>query len=292
MPDRRLQDGVRLPARLERLVGERRPRAGRIASPPNGALVDLEVGRQDEHARRASADDLRADAVARQQDDLHDRCRGGPVSGHALRRTAMHSSTLDDVGVLRLDVEEVRLVRRLGPVADALARDDRRPAVLEQVDRRRADAARRRRAAEDDRVDALGRRGSRRGSCRRSPRRPSSATTGSSSRGSRRGSISTQRPAELELGERGHLLHPEPAVLPMRLEADRRVDDRMALRPRRVEQPSRRLDLGVRSAPSRHSGSVKPQMKSIDEHAGRSPSVRLSGRAGLARRPRVPARRS
>src|SRR5712691_13480941 len=60
-----------------------------------------------------------------------------------------------DVGVLGLDVEQVRLVRRLRPVADALARDERRPAVLEEVDSRRANAAARRRAAEDDRVDVL-----------------------------------------------------------------------------------------------------------------------------------------
>ena len=79
----------------------------------------------------------------------------------------------DDVGVLRLDVEQVRLVRRLRPVADALARHERRLAVLEQVDRGRADAAARRRAAEDHRVDALRDQDRRRGSCRRSRTRPS-----------------------------------------------------------------------------------------------------------------------
>ncbi len=46
--------------------------------------------------------------------------------------------------------------------------------VLEQVDRRRADAAARGRAAEDHRVDALGDERRTRGSCRRSPTRPSS----------------------------------------------------------------------------------------------------------------------
>src|SRR5687768_9757466 len=40
----------------------------------------------------------------------------------------------DDVCVLRLDVEEVRLVRRLRPVADALARNECREAVLKEVD--------------------------------------------------------------------------------------------------------------------------------------------------------------
>ena len=43
----------------------------------------------------------------------------------------------DHVRVLRLDVEEVRLVRGLRSVADALARDERRKPVLEQVDRGR-----------------------------------------------------------------------------------------------------------------------------------------------------------
>src|SRR5581483_1723560 len=61
----------------------------------------------------------------------------------------------DDVGVLRLDVEEVCLVRRLRAVADALARDERGPAPLEEVDGRRADAAARRSAAQDDREEAL-----------------------------------------------------------------------------------------------------------------------------------------
>src|SRR5439155_8287213 len=57
--------------------------------------------------------------------------------------------------VLRLDVEEVVLVRRLRAVSDTLARHECGPAVLEQVDRSRADATARRRTAEDDRIDPL-----------------------------------------------------------------------------------------------------------------------------------------
>src|SRR5438552_657185 len=60
-----------------------------------------------------------------------------------------------DGRVLRLDAEEVVVVRRSGAVADALTRHERRPAVLQQVDRGRADATARRRAAEHDRVDPL-----------------------------------------------------------------------------------------------------------------------------------------
>src|SRR5215212_8962907 len=60
-----------------------------------------------------------------------------------------------DVGVLGLDVDQVSLVRSLCPVAYALARHERRIAVLQEVYGGRPDAAARRRAAHDHGVHAL-----------------------------------------------------------------------------------------------------------------------------------------
>ncbi len=119
----------------------------------------------------------------------------------------------DDIGVLRLDVEQVRLVRSLRTVADAVARDERRPAVLQQVDRRRADASR---SWSPRRGSPCRRPGSRRIVARFVPKKPDApffSTTGSSSRGSSRGSISTQGPSSWSSAERRGLLHPETAVL-------------------------------------------------------------------------------
>ena len=113
--------------------------------------LDRNAERVDRLARLR--DHLRADAVPREE--------GDPVR-HATPARLRHGLQVrerllerDDVRVLGLDVEQVRLVRRLSPVADALARHQRRPAVLEQIDRGRPDAAARRRAAEDHRVDLL-----------------------------------------------------------------------------------------------------------------------------------------
>ena len=74
--------------------------------------------------------------------------------------------------------------------------------------------------------------------------------------------------AELEHAEGRHLLQPEPAVLAVRLEADRRVDDREALRPRRVEQPSRCLDLRRQVGAERALGVGEPAVEVDHEHGG------------------------
>ena len=57
-----------------------------------------------------------------------------------------------DVAVLEVDVVQRRVVGRRVPVADRLARHDGPVAVLQHVDGRRADAARGRRAGDDDAV--------------------------------------------------------------------------------------------------------------------------------------------
>src|SRR5207248_9764317 len=136
--------------------------------------------------------------------------------------------------------EEVVVVRRLRAVADALARDERRPAVLEQVDRGRADAAARRGAAKHDRVDRL--------------------------REQDRGEVRAEEPggalleydrlvlprlepgvdldpvaSDLKCPKCRDFLQPKAAVLQPGLVADRREDDRQPLRPSDVEQALRRL---------------------------------------------------
>src|SRR6266568_4344009 len=63
----------------------------------------------------------------------------------------------DHVPVLRVDVEEVSLVRGRTAVADRLARDDRPVAVLEGVDDGRPHAPRRRGPGHDQAVPAVGR---------------------------------------------------------------------------------------------------------------------------------------
>ena len=99
----------------------------------------------------------------------------------------------DDVGVLRLDVEQVRLVRRLRPVADALARHERRPAVWSRsiaVARMQPLVVAPQSTTESTPCET-------RIAARFVPKNadaPFFSTTVSSSRGSRRGSISTQRP--------------------------------------------------------------------------------------------------
>ena len=87
-------------------------------------------------------------------------------------------------------------------------------------------------------------------------------------RGSSRGSISAQWPAELQVAERRHLLHPEAAVLEARLEGDRGEDDRQPLRAGRVEQPPRRLDLRRQVGAERARGIGEPAREVDDEHGG------------------------
>ncbi len=116
--------------------------------------------------------------------------------------------------------------------------------MLEQVDRRGADAARRGRPAEDHGVDALGQED--RGEVRaEEARRALLQHNGLVVAGVEPRVDLDPWPVELELGERRRLLYPEAAVAQMRLEPDGRVDDRVALRPRRVEEPPRGLDLGA-----------------------------------------------
>ena len=199
------------------------------------------------------------------QDDLHAGAAAARPGRSRRRRGVIDAH---DVGVLRLDVEEVRLVRRLRPVAHAVARHDRRPAVLEQVDRRRANAARGRGAAEDDRVDALGDQDRRRGSCRRSPRRPSSGRWARRRAG--RGAGRCRPSGRRARAPRGS--GPSRAQSPPSFSAARsRSSCRRPGWPlSRAASSSRRVAsiCGVRSAPSGHSASVKPQLKSIDEHRG------------------------
>ena len=153
---------------LDREARARRPPAGPPRSPP-GRPRRRGAGRPGASHRRADR------------------------PGHALE-VGERVVDRDDVGVLRLDVEQVRLVRRLRAVADALARDERRasrtgagrspsPGCSRSSSRRRGSPSRR-----------PARPGSRRGSSRRTPDAPFLSTIVSSSRGSSRGSISTQRP--------------------------------------------------------------------------------------------------
>src|SRR5215210_6161648 len=148
----------------------------------------------------------------------------------------------DDIGVLGLDVEQVGLVRLLRPVADALARDERRITVLEEVYRRRPDAAARRRAAHDDRVDVL--RDEDRGEVR--------AEEG---RGALFEDYGLFLPAseprvyldpfapDLQLGKAGSLLEPERPVFQVLLEADGGEDDWNLSLTGHVEEAPRRFDL-------------------------------------------------
>src|SRR5581483_10974936 len=173
----------------------------------------------------------------------------------------------DDVRVLRLDVEQVGLVRRLRAVGDALARHDRRPAVLEQVDRRRADAAARRRAAEDDGVDPL--RDEDRGEVR--PEEPGRALLQHDRlvlTPLEAGVDLDPATADLEVAEAGRLLQPETAVLQARLEADRREDDRQPLLARNVEHALRLLDRLGAVRPERAVGVGEPAAEVDDEDGG------------------------
>lgn len=61
---------------------------------------------------------------------------------------------IHDIGVFRVHVEEVCLMRPGGAIADRLAYDNGLEAVLQGVDRRSANAAARRAAGQDDRVNA------------------------------------------------------------------------------------------------------------------------------------------
>ena len=180
-------------------------------------------------------DHLGADAVPGEHGDSMGQA-AAPTFPGTLSTNASASSSADDVGVLRLDVEQVRVVRRLRPVADALARHDRRESVLQQVDGRGANASARGRAAQDHRVDAL--------------RDEHGGEVGAEEPGSsllheHRLVLAGVEPwidlrpgaSELEDSERRHLLHPEAPVLEARLEGNRRVDDRQPLLAGGIEQP-------------------------------------------------------
>src|SRR5207237_1632263 len=78
---------------------------------------------------------------------------------------------------------------------------------------------------------------------------------------------------ELEVTERRRLLEPEPPVLPRRLEADRREDDRQAFLTSCVEQPPRRLDLRGHLRAERAVG-VGEAAREVDHDDARIPAER------------------
>src|SRR5439155_7144828 len=65
-----------------------------------------------------------------------------------------------------------------------------------------------------------------------------------------------------------HLLHPQAAVLQARVVADRREDDRQALRAGDVQQPLRRLDLRGQIRAERASRIGEPAAEVDDEDRG------------------------
>src|SRR5215210_2416609 len=167
--------------------------------------------------------------------------RGAGLPGHALD---VGEDILDGhhVGVLGLDVHQVCLVRFLCPVADALARDERRVAVLEEVYGGRPDAAARRRAAEDDGVHAL--RDQDRGEVRAEEGRGALLEDYGFFLSSLEAWVYLDPlTADDQLSEPGSLLEPEGAVLQVRLEAYGGEDDRDLPLAGDGEETTRLLDL-------------------------------------------------
>ena len=182
-------------------------------------------------------------------------------------------------------------MRRLRTVADALARHDRRPAVLEQVDRRRADAAARRRAAEHRPSRCPARRGSAARFVPKNADAPFLSTTSRprAARGAGRSRPSGRRPRgrrapapSAARGRRPSAYGSKPIVVKITGSPFARA----ASSSRRVASTS-----AVRSEPSVHSGSVKPQREVDDEH-GRPLAQRHRLAEPPPRRPGVPPRRS
>jgi hypothetical protein len=153
---------------------------------------------------------------------------------------------------------------------------------LEEIDRRRPDAAARRRPAEDDRVDAL--RNQDRGEVRAEEARRTLLHDDRLVLARLEPRVDVDpAPAELEPAERRHLLEPESAVLAVRREADRREDDRQPLVARGVEQPPCRLDLGGKVGSERALG-IGEAAAEVDDEDGRplaEPKRLAEPRAGV-----------
>jgi|GEM_PF-1678360 len=82
----------------------------------------------------------------------------GPSLGVAVREVLDIGKSLGEahqVGVLRVDIEEVRFVRTAGPITDALSRQHRRKPILQQIDSCSPDAPRGSHSAQDHGVDPL-----------------------------------------------------------------------------------------------------------------------------------------
>ena len=161
-------------------------------------------------------------------------------------------------------------MRRLRPVGHALSRDERRVAVLEQVDRGRADAAARGRAAQDHRVHALGDQNGRQVRPEEGGRALLEHDRLVLARLQARVDLHPA-PADLQVAERRHLLEPEAAVLQARLVADGGEDHRQAPCPTGVEQPPGRLDLGAHVRPERAFRVGEPAAEVDDEDRGMRP---------------------
>ena len=163
-------------------------------------------------------------------------------------------------------------MRRLRAVADALPRHERREAVLEQVDRRRRGCSR----SSSHRRGRPSRRPARSGSTARfvpkkaeapffSDRssRPSSARAAGRSppsgppswRSPSEGTFWSQRPPSFRLGSKPIVVKTTGSPFARATSSSRLVAS----------------TCGVRSEPSAHSGSVKPQQKSTTRTAGREP---------------------
>ncbi len=149
------------------------------------------------------------------------------------RQVAAHVRETNDLGVLRLQVEQVRLVRRRVPVADRLAHDQWHEAVLAGVERAGAHAAAGADPGDQDRVHAE--RGQRRGE--RRAEEGAGVLLGDHGLAGRRlepfGEGRELRVAAgLEAGEGRHLAVEHAAVATARLVRDVRVQDRDAGRAR------------------------------------------------------------
>ena len=180
--DRRPRPSARRRARGELLERVRRHHPA-VLVPVGGAPRQLRpLDRKPEGVDRLPGlrDHLGADAVAGEDARPGASSRRADPSAGTLSRYASASSTGTTSAYFAWMSNRFASCGACARSADALARDDRRPAVLEQVDRGRADAAARRRPAEDHRVDAL--RDQDRGEVRPEERR----TRPSSARSSRR----------------------------------------------------------------------------------------------------------